>query len=246
MQRLHRCGRELRHVHHPSVLRWFSSKGITPKSQDYSKWYLEVIQHADLAEQSATRGAMILKPNGFALWEKTQAAFDKRFKATGHQNVSFPALIPLSFFTKEAAHVEGFAKECAVVTHSRLKELEGGGIGVDPAAELTEPYVLRPTSETVIWDAFRRWITSHRDLPVLINQWANVWRWEMRTRPFLRTSEFLWQEGHTAHETAEEAKKEAQQMLDVRGCALRLGSLPDPLHCGRFMMTFAHRCCACQ
>ncbi len=190
------------------------SKGITPRSEDYSKWYNELVVRADLAEHSAVRGCMVIKPYGFAIWEKMKEVLDARFKATGHQNAAFPLFIPKSFLSKEADHVEGFAKECAVVTHYRLKNAEdGSGVVVDPDAKLEEELIVRPTSETIIWNTFKTWIRSHRDLPLLINQWANVVRWEMRTRLFLRTAEFFWQEGHTAHATKEEAVAEAELML---------------------------------
>ncbi len=189
---------------------------ITKRSEDYSKWYQELVIKAGLAEPSDVRGCMIIKPYGFAIWEKIKDYLDRRFKETGHQNAYFPIFIPKSFFSKEAEHVEGFAKEVAVVTHYRLKNSpDGRGVIVDPDARLEEEYIVRPTSETIIWNTYRNWIQSYRDLPILINQWANVVRWEMRTRMFLRTSEFLWQEGHTAHETAEEALAEARQMLEV-------------------------------
>jgi prolyl-tRNA synthetase len=192
------------------------SKGITSKSVDYSEWYNELVKRADLAENSAVRGCMVIKPYGFSIWEKMQRALDDLFKETGHVNAYFPLFIPKSYLSKEASHVEGFAKECAVVTHYRLKnDPNGGGVVVDPAAKLEEELIVRPTSETVIWSTYKDWIQSYRDLPLLINQWANVVRWEMRTRLFLRTTEFLWQEGHTAHATAEEAVAETEQMLDV-------------------------------
>ena len=191
-------------------------KNLTKRSVDYSKWYNELVVKADLAEQADVRGCMVIKPYGYAIWEKLQQALDARFKETGVQNVYFPLLIPKSFLSKEAEHVEGFAKECAVVTHYRLKaNPEGDGVVVDPAAKLEEELIIRPTSETTIWNTYRKWIHSWRDLPVLCNQWCNVMRWEMRTRLFLRTSEFLWQEGHTAHATREEAEERARQMLDV-------------------------------
>ena len=170
------------------------SKKITPRSEDYSLWYNDIIQHAELAENSGVRGCMVIKPYGYAIWEKMQAELDKKFKATGHVNAYFPLFIPKSYFSKEADHVDGFAKECAVVTHYRLKNSEKG-IVVDEDAKLEEELIVRPTSETIIWDTYRKWIQSYRDLPLLINQWANVVRWEMRTRLFLRTAEFLWQEG---------------------------------------------------
>lgn len=190
------------------------SKHITNRDKDYSQWYLDVIKEAKLADHSPVRGSMIIRPNGYALWENIQAALDTMFKDTGHENAYFPLFIPKSFLSKEAQHVEGFAKECAIVTHSRLKSVEGG-VTVDPESKLDEELIVRPTSETIIWDAYRNWIQSYRDLPILINQWANVVRWEMRTRLFLRTMEFLWQEGHTAHATEEEAMEETLQMLDV-------------------------------
>ncbi|MFS4417205.1 proline--tRNA ligase [Maribacter sp. 2307ULW6-5] len=191
-------------------------KNISKRSDDYSKWYNDLVVQADLAENSGVRGCMVIKPYGFAIWEKMQAALDKMFKDTGHQNAYFPLFIPKSYLSKEASHVEGFAKECAVVTHYRLKNAEdGSGIVVDPEAKLEEELIVRPTSETIIWDTYRKWIQSYRDLPLLINQWANVVRWEMRTRLFLRTAEFLWQEGHTAHATEEEAMKEAELMMNV-------------------------------
>jgi prolyl-tRNA synthetase len=189
---------------------------ITPtREENYAEWYQQVVRAADLAENSAVRGCMVIKPWGYSLWENMQRVLDDMFKATGHQNAYFPLFIPLSFLQKEAAHVEGFAKECAVVTHHRLEAGPDGKLIPAPAAELEEPLIVRPTSETIIGDAFARWVQSYRDLPLLINQWANVVRWEMRTRMFLRTSEFLWQEGHTAHATAEEAVEETMRMLDV-------------------------------
>jgi prolyl-tRNA synthetase len=191
-------------------------KNLTKRSEDYSKWYNELVVKADLAENSGVRGCMVIKPYGFAIWEKIQAGLDKMFKETGHENAYFPLFIPKSYLSKEASHVEGFAKECAVVTHYRLKNADdGSGIIVDPEAKLEEELIVRPTSETIIWDTYRRWIQSYRDLPLLINQWANVVRWEMRTRLFLRTSEFLWQEGHTAHATEKEAITEAELILDI-------------------------------
>lgn len=191
-------------------------KDLTKRSVDYSRWYNELVVKADLAEQSPVRGCMVIKPYGYAIWESIQQNLDARFKATGVQNAYFPLLIPKSYLSKEAEHVEGFAKECAVVTHYRLKtNEEGNGVVVDPAAKLEEELIIRPTSETTIWNTFRGWIQSWRDLPLLCNQWCNVMRWEMRTRLFLRTSEFLWQEGHTAHATREEAEARAKQMLDV-------------------------------
>ncbi len=192
------------------------SKEITSRAQDYSQWYNDLVIKGGLAEHSDVRGCMVIKPYGFALWEKMRDQLDKMFKDTGHVNAYFPLFIPKSFLSKEAAHVEGFAKECAVVTHYRLmNDPNGGGIIVDPDAKLEEELIIRPTSETIIWNTYRGWIRSYRDLPLLINQWANVVRWEMRTRLFLRTAEFLWQEGHTAHATAQEAIVETRQMLDV-------------------------------
>lgn len=191
------------------------SKVITPRNQDYSKWYLDVATEAGLAENSPVRGCMIIKPYGFAIWENMRDTLDARFKATGHVNASFPLLIPKSFLSKEADHIEGFAKECAVVTHYRLKkDPDGSGVIVDPEAKLEEELIIRPTSETIIWHTYKNWIRSYRDLPILINQWANVMRWEMRTRLFLRTAEFHWQEGHTAHSTAAEAVAETVLMLN--------------------------------
>jgi prolyl-tRNA synthetase len=192
-----------------------SNKGVTSKEENYSAWYNELVVKAGLAENSAVRGCMVIKPYGYSIWEKMQAALDKMFKDTGHENAYFPLFIPKSFFSKEASHVDGFAKECAVVTHYRLKNGEDGKIVVDEDAKLEEELIVRPTSETIIWNTYKGWIESYRDLPLLINQWANVVRWEMRTRLFLRTAEFLWQEGHTAHATAEEAIAETEQMLDV-------------------------------
>lgn len=192
------------------------AKELTSKKTDYAKWYNDLVIKADLAENSAVRGCMVIKPYGYAIWEALQADLDRRFKETGHQNVYFPLFIPKSFFSKEASHVEGFAKECAVITHYRLKNDENGkGVIVDPEAKLDEELIVRPTSETIIWDTYKRWIQSYRDLPLLYNQWANVVRWELRTRLFLRTSEFLWQEGHTAHATKEEAEVEALKMMNV-------------------------------
>ncbi|MBP6532307.1 MAG: proline--tRNA ligase [Bacteroidia bacterium] len=191
------------------------SKALPTRADNYSQWYQDLVVKADLAENSAVRGCMVIKPYGYAIWEKMQAILDKMFKDTGHSNAYFPLFIPKSFFAKEASHVEGFAKECAVVTHYRLKNDGKGGIMVDPDAKLEEELIVRPTSETIIWNTYRGWIESYRDLPLLINQWANVVRWEMRTRLFLRTAEFLWQEGHTAHATAEEAIEETRRMLDV-------------------------------
>ena len=189
---------------------------LTKRSEDYSRWYNELVVKADLAEQSDVRGCMVIKPYGYAIWEKMQRLLDDRFKETGVQNAYFPLLIPKSFLSREAEHVEGFAKECAVVTHYRLKTNEtGDGVVVDPAARLEEELIIRPTSETIIWNTFKNWIHSYRDLPLVVNQWCNVMRWEMRTRLFLRTSEFLWQEGHTAHATREEAEERARLMLKV-------------------------------
>lgn len=191
-------------------------KELTSRSVDYSQWYLDLVMKADLAENSAVRGCMVIKPYGYAIWEKMQRQLDDMFKETGHVNAYFPLFIPKSFLSKEADHVEGFAKECAVVTHYRLKnDPEGRGVIVDPEAKLEEELIVRPTSETIIWNTYRNWIQSYRDLPILCNQWANVVRWEMRTRLFLRTAEFLWQEGHTAHATREEAEEEARRMLEV-------------------------------
>lgn len=191
-------------------------KELTKRADNYSQWYNDLVYKADLAEQSPVRGCMIIKPYGYAIWEKMQAQLDKMFKQTGVRNAYFPMLIPKSFFSREAEHVSGFAKECAVVTHYRLKASEDGKeVNVDPAAKLDEELIIRPTSETIIWNTYKGWIHSWRDLPILCNQWCNVMRWEMRTRPFLRTSEFLWQEGHTAHATKEEAEQEAQKMLGV-------------------------------
>lgn len=191
-------------------------KDLTKRADNYSQWYNELVVKADLAEQSAVRGCMVIKPYGYAIWEKMQRQLDDMFKVTGHVNAYFPLLIPKSFLSREADHVEGFAKECAVVTHYRLKtDPDGQGVVVDPAARLEEELIIRPTSETIIWNTYRNWIKSYRDLPILCNQWANVLRWEMRTRLFLRTAEFLWQEGHTAHATKEEALEEAKKMLNV-------------------------------
>lgn len=191
------------------------AKDFSTREENYSKWYNDIVQRAGLAENSSVRGCMVIKPYGYAIWEKMQAALDKMFKDTGHSNAYFPLFIPKSFFSKEADHVEGFAKECAVVTHYRLKNAPDGGIVVDETAKLEEELIVRPTSETIIWDTYRNWIQSYRDLPILVNQWANVVRWEMRTRMFLRTTEFLWQEGHTAHATREEALEETDRMLNV-------------------------------
>ena len=191
-------------------------KNLTKRADNYSQWYNDLVVKADLAEQSAVRGCMVIKPYGYAIWEKMQRVLDDMFKATGHVNAYFPLLIPKSFLSREAEHVEGFAKECAVVTHHRLmNDPEGKGVVVDPAARLEEELIIRPTSETISWNTYRNWISSYRDLPILCNQWANVMRWEMRTRMFLRTAEFLWQEGHTAHATREEAEAEAVKMLGV-------------------------------
>ena len=191
------------------------AKVLTSRKENYSQWYNDLVIKADLAENSAVRGSMVIKPYGYAIWEKMQAVLDKKFKDTGHQNAYFPLFIPKSFFSKEASHVKGFAKECAVVTHYRLKNDENGNIVVDEDAKLEEELIVRPTSETIIWDTYRKWVQSYRDLPIMINQWANVVRWEMRTRLFLRTAEFLWQEGHTAHATKNEAVAEAETMLNV-------------------------------
>lgn len=191
-------------------------KELTSQDENYSQWYQDLVVKADLAENSAVRGCMVIKPYGYAIWEKMQRILDDKFKETGHHNAYFPLLIPKSFLSREADHVEGFAKECAVVTHYRLKnDPEGSGVIVDPAARLEEELIIRPTSETIIWNTYKNWIQSYRDLPLLINQWANVMRWEMRTRLFLRTAEFLWQEGHTAHATREEAEVEARKMQNV-------------------------------
>tara|TARA_B110000046_G_scaffold91949_1_gene99991 strand:+ start:29299 stop:30771 length:1473 start_codon:yes stop_codon:yes gene_type:complete len=192
------------------------AKGLANRSENYSQWYNDIVVKADLAENSDVRGCMVIKPSGYAIWEKMQQQLDKMFKDTGHQNAYFPLFIPKSYLSKEAAHVKGFAKECAVVTHYRLKNAEdGSGVVVDPDAKLEEELIVRPTSETIIWNSYKKWIQSYRDLPLLINQWANVVRWEMRTRLFLRTAEFLWQEGHTAHASKDEAIGEAEKMLDV-------------------------------
>jgi prolyl-tRNA synthetase len=192
------------------------AKDFIKRADNYAEWYQQLVVKADLAEHSAVRGCMVIKPYGYAIWEKMQQVLDKKFKDTGHVNAYFPLFIPKSFFSKEANHVDGFAKECAVVTHYRLKNDENGkGIVVDPDAKLEEELIVRPTSETIIWNTYRNWIQSYRDLPILVNQWANVVRWEMRTRLFLRTAEFLWQEGHTAHASAEEAIEETEKMLDV-------------------------------
>lgn len=192
------------------------AKELTSRSKDYSRWYQELVVKADLAEHSDVKGCMVIKPYGYAIWEKMQAALDKMFKDTGHSNAYFPLFIPKSYLSKEADHVEGFAKECAVVTHYRLmNDPDGNGVVVDPDAKLEEELIVRPTSETIIWNTYKKWIQSYRDLPILVNQWANVVRWEMKTRLFLRTTEFLWQEGHTAHATYDEAMEETRQMLDV-------------------------------
>ena len=192
------------------------AKKLTLREEDYSQWYNELVQSADLAENSGVRGCMVIKPYGFAIWEKMQAELDRMFKETGHENAYFPLFIPKSYFSKEASHVDGFAKECAVVTHYRLKNSDDGkGIVVDEDAKLEEELIVRPTSETIIWDTYRKWIQSYRDLPLLVNQWANVVRWEMRTRLFLRTAEFLWQEGHTAHATKEEALEETDKIINL-------------------------------
>ncbi len=194
------------------------AKDFPTRAENYAQWYNDLVIKADLAENSAVRGCMVIKPYGYAIWEKMQATLDKMFKDTGHSNAYFPLFIPKSFFSREASHVEGFAKECAVVTHYRLKSNpDGKGVVVDEEARLEEELIIRPTSETIIWDTYRNWIQSYRDLPLLINQWANVVRWEMRTRLFLRTAEFLWQEGHTAHATSEEAIAETEKILDVYG-----------------------------
>jgi prolyl-tRNA synthetase len=192
------------------------AKDFSTREENYSKWYNDIVQRAELAENSAVRGCMVIKPYGYAIWEKMQGALDKMFKDTGHSNAYFPLFIPKSFFSREADHVEGFAKECAIVTHYRLKnDPHGKGVIVDEDAKLEEELIIRPTSETIIWDTYRNWVQSYRDLPILVNQWANVVRWEMRTRMFLRTAEFLWQEGHTAHETKAEALEETYRMLNV-------------------------------
>ncbi|MDQ7773630.1 MAG: proline--tRNA ligase [Elusimicrobiales bacterium] len=190
------------------------SSAVTPRAQDYAQWYLDVIKNASLAEHSPVRGCMVIRPHGYAIWEKMQRELDDRFKATGHENAYFPLFIPLSYLAQEEKHASGFAKECAVITHHRLKSIDGA-IVPDPESKLEEPLVVRPTSETIIWAQYKGWIQSYRDLPLLINQWANVVRWEMRTRLFLRTAEFLWQEGHTAHATETEAREEVARMLDV-------------------------------
>ncbi len=192
------------------------SKGVSPKSENYARWYTDVITKAEMADYGPVKGTMVIRPYGFSVWESIKEALDKRFKETGHVNAYFPLFIPKSFISKEADHIKGFAKECAVVTHSRLKSApDGKGVVVDPDSKLEEEIIVRPTSETLIWSMYKKWINSYRDLPILINQWANVVRWEMRTRLFLRTSEFLWQEGHTAHATEQEAREESKQMLDI-------------------------------
>src|SRR5436305_6780309 len=192
------------------------AEAMTKRSVDYAQWYLDIVKHAGMPENSDVRGCMVIKPHGYAIWERMQRALDDMFKQTGHVNAYFPLFIPKSFFEREAEHVEGFAKECAVVTHHRLKPNPNGkGLVVDPDAKLEEELIIRPTSETVIWNTYKKWIQSYRDLPLLINQWANVVRWEMRTRLFLRTAEFLWQEGHTAHATYDEAEEEALTILEV-------------------------------
>ncbi|HEX2900229.1 MAG TPA: aminoacyl--tRNA ligase-related protein, partial [Bacteroidia bacterium] len=192
------------------------SQKLPTRAEDYSQWYIEIVKRAELAQNSPTRGCMVIRPYGYSIWEKMQGQLDGMFKETGHVNAYFPLLIPKSFLSKEAKHIDGFAMECAVVTHHRLRRNAAGtGVEVDPEAKLEEEYVIRPTSETIIWDTYRDWIQSYRDLPLLINQWANVMRWEMKPRLFLRTAEFLWQEGHTAHATKEEAVEETMKMLDV-------------------------------
>ena len=208
------------------------AKGLTSKSENYSQWYNDLVVKADLAENSAVRGCMVIKPYGYSIWENMQAQLDRMFKETGHVNAYFPLFIPKSFFAKEAAHVDGFAKECAVVTHYRLRNSEGGGVEVDPEAKLEEELIVRPTSETIIWNTYRNWIQSYRDLPILVNQWANVVRWEMRTRLFLRTTEFLWQEGHTAHATENEAIEETEKMINVYADFLR-EYMAVPVHIGK-------------
>src|SRR5665648_284166 len=192
------------------------AKDFTTREENYSQWYNELVIKADLADNSAVRGCMVIKPYGYAIWEKIQKVLDDMFKETGHQNAYFPLFIPKSFFSKEASHVEGFAKECAVVTHYRLmNDPNGKGVIVDPGAKLEEELIVRPTSETIIWSTYKSWIQSYRDLPLLINQWANVVRWELRPRLFLRTTEFLWQEGHTVHATEEEAEAKAREMIEI-------------------------------
>jgi prolyl-tRNA synthetase len=192
-----------------------AAEKITSRAKDYSQWYLDIVNRAELAENSDVRGCMVIKPHGYAIWEKIQRALDRMFKDTGHVNAYFPLFIPKSFLAREEQMAEGFAKECAVITHHRLKAIPGQGVEVDPESKLEEPLIIRPTSETIIWNTYRNWVQSWRDLPLLINQWANVVRWEMRTRLFLRTAEFLWQEGHTAHATQQEAEEETRQMVDV-------------------------------
>lgn len=207
------------------------AKVLVNKEENYSQWYNDIVIKADLAENSAVRGCMVIKPYGYSIWEKMQAVLDGMFKETGHENAYFPLFIPKSFFNKEANHVEGFAKECAVVTHYRLRNSKDGGIEVDPDAKLEEELIVRPTSETIIWNTYKNWIKSYRDLPLLINQWANVVRWEMRTRLFLRTAEFLWQEGHTAHATKAEAIEEAERMINVYATFAK-DFLALPVHIG--------------
>jgi prolyl-tRNA synthetase len=204
------------------------AKGVTPKSEDYARWYTDIITKAEMADYGPVKGTMVIRPYGFSVWDSIKEAFDNKFKETGHVNAYFPLFIPKSFLSKEADHIEGFAKECAVVTHSRLKsDPEGGGVVVDPDSKLDEEIIVRPTSETIIWSMYKKWINSYRDLPILINQWANVVRWEMRTRLFLRTSEFLWQEGHTAHATEEEARQETLTILEIyRNIAENILAIP--------------------
>ena len=203
------------------------AKEITAREENYSQWYLDIVRKAGMADNSAVRGCMVIKPTGFAIWENMKAQLDKMFKETGHVNAYFPLFIPKSFLSKEADHVEGFAKECAVVTHHRLmNNPDGSGVVVDPSAKLEEELIVRPTSETIIWNTYKDWIQSYRDLPLLINQWANVVRWEMRTRPFLRTAEFLWQEGHTAHATRDEAIAESQMIHELYACLLYTSPSP--------------------
>ena len=211
-------------------------KELTPRSVDYSQWYQDLVIKADLAESSAVRGCMVIKPYGYAIWEKMQRQLDDMFKETGHSNAYFPLFIPKSFLSREADHVEGFAKECAVVTHYRLKTSPDGGVVVDPEARLEEELIVRPTSETIIWNTYKGWIQSWRDLPILCNQWANVVRWEMRTRLFLRTAEFLWQEGHTAHATQAEAEEEAMRMVNVYADFAR-DYMAVPVHMGALIMS---------
>ena len=208
------------------------AKVLTSKEENYAQWYNDLVIKAGLAENSAVRGCMVIKPYGYAIWEKMKDELDRMFKETGHENAYFPLFIPKSFFSREAQHVEGFAKECAVVTHYRLKaDEENGGLMVDPEAKLEEELIVRPTSETIIWHTYKNWVQSYRDLPILINQWANVVRWEMRTRLFLRTTEFLWQEGHTAHATSKEAEEETILMANIYAESLR-NSLVSPLCLG--------------